>query len=236
MTDHWHPPYLLVQYANTTIQIQVLDDAERALKNIAAGDDNLDLKQIHSLMKDHLQTQKSLWKFKKIAASFFVIIIILALSNLATSFAAAYLSKDTEASGGDLKDKQGDTLGMQATSEVFDFQELDFEHGKTMVEECMADRIVHMRRVFEGGRISHYALCPLPTGHKAAYDFSNPDLPTANIETLSGPVIIAPNSDGSFYTVSGMGVTSDVGFPCDVTEDCDPNLVCDDETKFCAAA
>ncbi len=230
------PSRLITNTLITSLSIQVLDEAELALKNMAAGDDDLDLAQIHSLMKEHLQTQKSLWKFKKIAASFFVIIIILSLSNLATSFAAAYLSKDTVASEGDLKNMEGATLGMQATSEVFDFQELDFDHGKTMVEECMADRIVHMRRKFESGRISHYALCPLPTGHKAAYDFSNPDLPTANIETLSGPVIIAPNSDGSFYTVSGTGVTSDVGFPCDETDDCDPNLVCDAETKFCAAA
>jgi len=128
---------------------------------MAAGEDELDLKQIHGLMKEHLQTQKSLWKFKKIAASFFVIIIVLALSNLATSFAAAYLSKDTTASGGDLKGKDGSTtLGMQSTSEVFDFQELDVEHGKTMVSECMADRTVHMRRTFNDGRISHYAFCP----------------------------------------------------------------------------
>lgn len=202
---------------------------------MAAGNDDLDTKQLHSLMKEHLQTQKSLWKFKKLAAAFFGIIILLALSNLGTSFAAAFLSKDTAASDGDLKNMQGDTLGMQATSEVFDFQELDVDHGKTMVTECMADRIVHMRRVFESGRITHYSLCPLPTGHKASYDFTNPDLPTANIETLSGPVIIAPNADGSFYTVSGKGVTSHDGFPCDDTIDCDPDLVCDPGTKFCIA-
>ena len=163
---------LLLLYIYTTIQ--VLDDAELALKNMAAGDDELDMRKIHELMSEHLQTQKSLWKFKRIAASFFVIIIVLALSNLATSFAAAYLSKDTTASGGDLKGKDGsNTLGMQSTSEVVDFQELDVEHGETMVSECMADRTMHMRRTFKDGRISHYAFCPLPTGHKAAYDFRN---------------------------------------------------------------
>lgn len=225
----------------------VLDDAELALKNMAAGDDELDMKQVHGLMMEHLQTQKSLWKFKKIAASFFVIIIVLALSNLATSFAAAYLSKDTVASGGDLKNMEGNTLGMQTTAEhseaftldtedaVETFLELDVDQGKMMVMECKADRTVHMSRTFKDGRITDYAFCPLPTGHKAAYDFRNPDLPSAEISTLSGPVIIAPNSDGSFYTISGTGVTSHAGFPCDETVDCDPDLICDSETKSCAS-
>ena len=73
---------------------------------------------------------------------------------------------------------------------------------------------------------------PVGRGHKAAYDFSNPELPTANIETLSGPVIIAPNSDGSFYTITGTGVTS---LPCDNSADCDPDLVCDAVSKLCAS-
>eukprot|EP00577_Skeletonema_sp_RCC1716_P018216 CAMPEP_0113389676 /NCGR_PEP_ID=MMETSP0013_2-20120614/9753_1 /TAXON_ID=2843 ORGANISM="Skeletonema costatum, Strain 1716" /NCGR_SAMPLE_ID=MMETSP0013_2 /ASSEMBLY_ACC=CAM_ASM_000158 /LENGTH=249 /DNA_ID=CAMNT_0000272767 /DNA_START=83 /DNA_END=832 /DNA_ORIENTATION=+ /assembly_acc=CAM_ASM_000158 len=225
----------------------VLDDAELALKNMAAGDDELDMRKIHELMSEHLQTQKSLWKFKRIAASFFVIIIVLALSNLATSFAAAYLSKDTKASGGDLQGLDGNTLGMQTTAEhteaftldtedaVESFLELDVEQGKLMVIECKADRTVHMSRTFKDGRITDYAFCPLPTGHKAAYDFRNPELPSVEISTLTGPVIIAPDSDGSFYTITGTGVTSHAGFPCDDAIDCDPGLVCDSETKSCAS-
>ena len=204
------------------------------------------MKQIHTLMLDHLQAQKSLWKFKKIAAAFFGIIVILAVSNLATSFAAAYLSKDTMANGGDLKDKGGITLGMQSTAEhseaiainieededtVASFLELDIDQGKMMVMECKADRTVHMSRTFKDGRVTDYAFCPIPQGHKAAYDFRNPDLPSVEISTLDGPVMIAPNEDGSFYTVTGTGVTSHAGFPCDDISDCDPGLVCNSESS-----
>jgi len=260
----------------------VLDDAELALKNMAAGEDTLDTKKVYELMQEHLQTQKSLWQFKRVTAAFFVIIIILALSNLGTSFAAAYLSKDTTTSGGDLKGKgvDGQTLGTQTTAEhteaitpgrygagcskadgtcaadqplsccpgyvcksssdtcevddtVTSFLELDVKQGKTMVEDCKAGRTVYMSRAFEDGRVTDYAFCPLTTGHKAVYDFRNPDLPAMEIDTSSGPVIIAPNSDGSFYTITGAGVTSKDGFPCDATIDCDPGLVCNSETMSC---
>ncbi|KAK1741041.1 hypothetical protein QTG54_008293 [Skeletonema marinoi] len=107
---------------------------------------------------------------------------------------------------------------------VESFLELDVEQGKLMVIECKADRTVHMSRTFKDGRITDYAFCPLPTGHKAAYDFRNPELPSVEISTLTGPVIIAPNSDGSFYTITGTGVTSHAGFPCDDAIDCDPGL------------
>jgi hypothetical protein len=118
---------------------------------------------------------------------------------------------------------------------VTSFLELDVKQGKTMVEDCKADRTVHMSRAFEDGRVTDYAFCPLTTGHKAVYDFRNPDLPAMEIDTSSGPVIIAPNSDGSFYTITGAGVTSHAGFPCDSTIDCDPGLICNSETKSCIA-
>ena len=265
---------------------KVLDDAELALKNMAAGDDELDTKKVYDLMQEHLQTQKSLWKFKRIAAAFFVVIIILALSNLGTSFAAAYLSKDTTTSGGDLKGTGADgekTLGTQTAAEQFEgitpgrygagcskadgtcaadqplsccpgfvcnsstetcevdktvtsFLELTVEHGKTMVMDCKADRTVHFSREFEDGRVTDYAFCPLTTGQKAVYDMSNPELPSVHIDMSSGHVVvIAPNSDGSFYTITGDGVTSHAGFPCDNTIDCDPGLVCKMKTRSCSA-
>jgi len=260
----------------------VLDDAELALKDMADGEDELDAKKVYDLMQEHLQTQKTLWKFKKIAGAFSVVIIILALSNLGTSFAAAFLAKDTTTGGGDLKENggRGKTLGTQTTAEheenlqfgrygagcskadgtcsadqplgcctgyvcnsstetcevdntVASFLELSVEQGKTMVTDCKNDRTVHLSRVFEDGRVTDYAFCPITTGHKAVYDMSNSELPSVNIDTSSGPVIIAPNSDGSFYTITGEGVTSHTGFPCDGTIDCDPGLVCNPETKSC---
>ena len=43
----------------------------------------------------HNRTQKSLFKFKKIVAGLVIFVVLLTISNLGTSIAAAYLAKDT---------------------------------------------------------------------------------------------------------------------------------------------
>ena len=100
----------------------VLDDAELALKNMAAGNADIDKQEIYKLMQEHIAVQRSLWKFKQIAAAFFVLIVILGIANVGTSFAAAIIAKDTTASGGNLKEKgeNGATLGTQTFADQTD--------------------------------------------------------------------------------------------------------------------
>ena len=136
------------------------------------------------------------------------------------------------------------TLGTQSTAEHFDedpnhkhysFLEVDVEHGVEIVTDCSHDRRVHLTRVFKHGRQMDYALCPLQEGYNAMYDFyDNPDLPSAEIATSRGNIIIEPNEDGTFYSITGDGATSDKGYPCDEDVDCDKGLVCNTEDILCA--
>ena len=136
------------------------------------------------------------------------------------------------------------TLGTQSTAEHFDedpnhkhysFLEVDVEHGVEIVTDCSHDRRVHLTRVFKHGRQMDYALCPLQEGYNAMYDFyDNPDLPSAEIATSRGNIIIEPNEDGTFYSITGDGATSDKGYPCDEDVDCDKGLVCNTEDNLCA--
>jgi hypothetical protein len=250
----------------------VLDDAELALKNMAAGNADIDKQEIYKLMQEHISVQRSLWKFKQIAAAFFVLIVILGIANVGTSFAAAIIAKDTTASGGNLKEKgeSGVTLGTQTYADqtdvfvepsdvklsklggtcsgfyncapglvcnpdteecendpnrtIFSTLEINVEQGKAMVEECKQGRTVFLDRKFTHGTDMQLAICPPQSGHKAVYD--NKALPSVHIETPRGIAVIAPNADGTYYTATGEGVTSDKNFPCDETIDCDLGLVC----------
>jgi len=258
----------------------VLDDAELALKNMAAGSGEIDKQEIYKLMQQHISVQRSLWKFKRIAAAFFVLIVILGIANVGTSFAAAIIAKDTVASGGNLKEKGdgGEILGTQTFADQTDafvepidangvcsklegtcsgfnkccpglvcnadteecendpnrtitsVLEINVEQGKAMVEECKRGRTVFLDRKFTHGPDMQLAICPPIGGHKAVYD--NKALPSLQIETPKGIAIIAPNDEGTYYTATGEGVTSDKNFPCDETIDCDFGLVCHlDETN-----
>mmetsp|Transcript_17127 Transcript_17127/g.26076 ORF Transcript_17127/g.26076 Transcript_17127/m.26076 type:complete len:383 (-) Transcript_17127:281-1429(-) len=252
----------------------VLNDAELALKNMAAGNGEIDKQEIYKLMQEHISVQRSLWKFKRIAAAFFVLIVILGIANVGTSFAAAIIAKDTTASGGNLKEKGdgGKTLGTQTFADqteafvepidakgvcsklegtcsgfykccpglvcnadteecendpnrtITSVLEINVEQGKAMVEDCKLGRTVFLDRKFTHGTDMQLAICPPIGGHKAIYD--NKALSSLQIETPRGIVIIAPNDEGTYYTATGEGVTSDKNFPCDETIDCDFGLVC----------
>ena len=267
LTQHIFLSTLIQHYLYT-----VLDDAELALKNMAAGHADIDKQEIYKLMQEHISVQRSLWKFKQIAAAFFVLIVILGIANVGTSFAAAIIAKDTAASGGNLKAKGDDgvTLGTQTSAEktdvfvepsdsklsklggtcsgfyncapglvcnpdteecendpnrtIFSTLEINVEQGKAMVEECKQGRTVFLDRKFTHGTDMQLAICPPQSGHKAVYD--NKALPSVHIETPRGIAIIAPNAEGTYYTATGEGVTSDKSFPCDESIDCDLGLVC----------
>ena len=104
------------------MQNTVLDDAELALKNMAAGNGEIDKHEIYKLMQEHIAVQRSLWKFKRIAAAFFVLIVILGIANVGTSFAAAIIAKDTMVIDGNFKEKgsEGKTLGTQTDADLAD--------------------------------------------------------------------------------------------------------------------
>ena len=100
-----------------------LDEAELAMRNMdASGRGYLTNEKVYKLMQEHVQTQRQLFQFKKIIIGLTILVVILALSNLGTSLAAAILSKDFvsqteetsdgEQVGADLVDKKsGEKVG-----------------------------------------------------------------------------------------------------------------------------
>lgn len=230
-----------------------LDEAEMALKKIdKEGNGQLTKEELHALMKEHLSTQRELWSLKKMAMGLACLVLILALGMLGTSFAAAILAKDTANRGDDFVDSSsGKTLGMQTSSERFEGDEdgestcmlsasseenktmcstsslakIDLAHGKAMVEDCSKDRTVHLTHIFASGREMHHALCPIQEGFTAIFD-TNVEYPTASISTSGGFIVIEPNAERSYYVISGDGITSDAGYPCDSDLNCDNSLVC----------
>jgi len=111
---------------------------------------------------------------------------------------------------------------------------IDMSHGKAMVEDCSMDRTVHFTHKQANGHEMHHAICPIQEGLSGDFDTSL-EYPTATIDTSAGFIVIKPNEEGTYYEITGDGITMDLGYPCDSDKDCDSNLVCNSENK-CEAA
>jgi hypothetical protein len=89
-----------------------LDDVQLAMRNMdQTGRGYLTNDKVYGLMQEQLKMQKSMFQMKKIIIGLMVFVVILALSNLGTSFASAILAKDATTN-----DK--DELVSKATGEV----------------------------------------------------------------------------------------------------------------------
>lgn len=97
----------------------------------SSGRGYLTNEKVYKLMQEHVQTQRKLFQFKKVIISLSVLVVVLALSNLGTSLAAAILSKDFvsqteetsdgEQVGANLVDKKtGDNVSTQTVNKVFE--------------------------------------------------------------------------------------------------------------------
>lgn len=98
----------------------VLDDTEMALKKRDKSRKGfLSKDQMYDLMEENLKTQRDLFKVKKVVAGLVAFTCVLALSNLGTSFAAAFLAKDTTSQNGQLTDtKTRKMLGTDTATNV----------------------------------------------------------------------------------------------------------------------
>jgi len=99
-----------------------LDEAEQAMRDMdKSGRGFLKNEEVYGMMKDQLQMQKDLFKMKKVIAGLMVFVVILALSNLGTSFASAILAKDSTTNDqNELVSKEtGEALATQSTTKLF---------------------------------------------------------------------------------------------------------------------
>ena len=110
-----------------------LDEAELAMRNMdKSGRGYLSNETVYKLMQEQLQMQKSLFQMKKIIVGLLVFVVILALSNLGTSFASAILAKDTttnsESGSPELVDKKtGEVVATNQAVKRFTADELKLD-------------------------------------------------------------------------------------------------------------
>jgi len=76
-----------------------LDETEQQLRNLdTENTGQLANEKVYDLMQQHIEGQRKLFQMKKLLAGVTIFAVLLALTTLATSFAAATLAKDTSAS------------------------------------------------------------------------------------------------------------------------------------------
>jgi len=94
-----------------------LDEAELAMRRMdTSGRGYLTNEKVLGLMTEQLAQQRQLFKLKKVIIGLAAVVLLLTLSNLGTSFAAAYLAKDTTVSDKEelVNSKTNEALGTQS--------------------------------------------------------------------------------------------------------------------------
>jgi hypothetical protein len=111
----------------------ILDEAEQAMRDRDINNNGfLSNEEIYDIVQDQLKAQKSAGYMKKLIGGLICFVVILALSNLGTSMAAAFLAKDLTADNGDAVSegeeppvpamriaKTGEIAGAQSISDVY---------------------------------------------------------------------------------------------------------------------
>eukprot|EP00804_Cyclotella_cryptica_P010156 CCRYP_020791-RA/>CCRYP_020791-RA protein AED:0.18 eAED:0.18 QI:195/1/1/1/1/1/3/1680/327 len=229
----------------------VLDEAERAMRNLdTTGRGYLTNDKVYALMDEHIKMQKDLFRFKKVVIGLIVFVVLLALTNLGTSFAAAYLAKDTTTNGNNelVDTKLNEAVSTQTTSDAFDYTRalnekkgarrlctkqngiytcetdsylnMPYDEGVRMVGKCKKGKTVDLKRAWHDGSETIIHLCPTT---RATYSQRETRFDNGVTMTIS--------DDGNFYELKGDVLTQDEDDVCDESADCDSGLVCKDNLQ-----
>lgn len=98
-----------------------LDEAEQQMRDMDQSNRGyLTNDKVYSMMKAQIDVQNQLFRTRRVMFVLLALVVILAISNLGTSFAAAHLAKDTTANSNEqLTHKStGETLSTQTTEEI----------------------------------------------------------------------------------------------------------------------
>jgi hypothetical protein len=194
--------------------------------------------------------QKDLFRFKKVVIGLCAFVVLLTLSNLGTSLAAAYLAKDTTTnSNSDLIDtKTNEAVSTQTTSDAFgylrafensngtrrlctkkdgvytcntnSYLEMPLDEGLNMIGKCKNGKTVELKRTWHDGSETLTQLCPTMKG-----TFSQREARFEN------GIVITQSEDGNFYELKGDALTQGEDDVCDDVADCDSGLACMDNTQ-----
>ena len=195
--------------------------------------------------------QKDLFRFKKVVAGLLVFVVLLTLSNLGTSFAAAYLAKDmTTNDNNDLVDtRTNEAISTQSTSDVFDYSRAyEYTDGtrrlctkkENGVYTCNTDSYLEMP-LSEGLSMIRKCKNGKTVELKRTWHDGSETL-TKLCPTLKGTfsqrearfdngITITRSDDGKFYELNGDELTQGEDDVCDDRTDCDSKLVCMDNEQ-----
>jgi hypothetical protein len=198
----------------------------------------------------HLKLQKDLFRFKKVVVGLAVFVVLLTLSNLGTSFAAAYLAKDTTTNdNNDLVDTTtNQAVSTQTTSDTFGYDrvlehsdgsrrlctkkdgiytcdtksylEMPLDEGLSLIRKCKNGRTVELKRTWHDGSETLTQLCPAIKG-----TFSQREA------RFDNGITITKSEDGMSYELKGDALTQGQDDVCDDVADCDTGLACMDNAQ-----
>ncbi|EJK74280.1 hypothetical protein THAOC_04051 [Thalassiosira oceanica] len=237
-----------------------LDKEEQAMRDMdKSGRGFLTNDKVYTLMQEHFAMERKFMRSKRVIFGLVALVILLCLSNLGTSIAAAYLSKDTKTSAeSNLIDKRtGEAVGTETIAESLELRrvtrpdsegrrrlcttdggELDCDvEESTLLLDTRACRRV-LRRCKKGQGVN--LVLKLSSGMEDSTSIcplSNGQVSATRRSSFKNSnndeIVITPVDDGCEIG----GLVRDEGKFCDVSAECRGDLLCssdsEEDVKMC---
>lgn len=229
-----------------------LDDAEAAMRGMDKSNRGyLTNDKVYNLMLEQIALQRQFLRVKRIMFVLLALVVVLAISNLGTSFAAASLAKETTtSSNAEVIDKNtNEALSTQSSTSTYEIERttitpegerklltdtgsddaiftIDKKNCKQIYKQCKRGNDVTLFRMWRNGARSDYDLCP-STG-----TFSRNNKSTL-INRWGETFTIEPIGDGH-CEISGGAVLQKEGDICENLTECGPGMSCRRVEQFIA--
>ena len=226
-----------------------LDKVELAMKDMDTTERGyLTNDKVYGLMQEQLRTQQQLFRSKRVTMFLLFLVVLLAISNLGTSFAAAHLAKETTTNESDelVSKSTKEQLATQSTSDLIEISRTtnDATTGERrlcqsntlecqinsyismskrdcgrMKRKCARGNTVTLHRKWENGSTSSNQVCPFTSGAMGEYEVSK-------LRLQDGTEFYYEEDDNGNCKLSGDAITQDEDDICEVEGDCDNGLSC----------
>ena len=227
-----------------------LDDAELAMRNMdTSGRGFLTNEKVYKMMQEQMDTQKQLFRTRRIMFVLLALVVILALANLGTGFAAASLAKDTTVSTNEeiTHKTNGEALSTQTADEEIEIERAvigedgrrrlctDGEVGvdkcagayfslnkkkcNILKKKCKRGNSVSLTYKWVNGDDTRFQVCPFSRGRLRNYHISK--LTNNNGKEFNFEQL----EDGS-CEISGDDMRQEEGNVCEANNDCNAGLGC----------
>jgi len=157
--------------------------------------------KVYAMMQEHIYTQTQLFRTRRIMFVLLALVAFLALSNLGTSSAAAYLAKDTTTNENEelTHKSNGEALSTQSTEETMNLVRATLDENgrrklclmadkcldtksflsmnkgdcRRMKKKCKRGNSVGLRHVWSNGAVSYFNACPFTSGQEDRFGMSH---------------------------------------------------------------